>query len=93
MATMTVDTIQAGAVAPATGQSVSSKPVSAKAGSGRGVLGVLRAIYQAIIDAQDLRARTYVHGYLSHLSDEELQRLGMTRDEMVRRTRSLMSSN
>lgn len=86
MATMTVDTIHAGTVAPA---DAASGAHTAR----RGILGVLRAIYQAIVDAQDLRARTYVHGYLSHLSDEELQRLGMTRDEMVRRTRSLMSNS
>lgn len=80
MATVTVDTIHSGAAAHA----ASNK-------GRRGLLGTLKAVYQAIIDAQDLRARTYLHGYLSHLSDEELQRLGMTRDEMVRRTRTLMS--
>jgi hypothetical protein len=80
MATVTVDTIHSGAAATA-----------ASNNARRGLLGTLKAIYQAIIDAQDLRARTYLYGYLSHLSDEELQRLGMTRDEMVRRTRTLMS--
>lgn len=84
MATMTVDTIHSGAAAAPAANQASGK-------ARRGVLGTLKAIYQAIVDAQDLRARTYVHGYLSHLSDEELQRLGMTREEMVRRTRSLMS--
>lgn len=86
MATMTVDTIHSGNIHAGT---AAATPTPGKAR--RGFLGTLRAIYQAIVDAQDLRARTYVHGYLANLSDEELQRLGMTREEMVRRTRSLMS--
>ncbi|WP_439573288.1 hypothetical protein [Phreatobacter sp.] len=88
MATMTVDTIHAGAAAPAPSSRTATAPATAR----RGFVGTLKAIYQAIVDAQDLRARTYLHGYLSHLSDEELARLGMTRDEMVRRTRSLLSN-
>lgn len=52
----------------------------------------LRAGYDAFVEAQQLRAQTYVNGYLAHLSDEELSRLGMTRTQMVRRTRSMMTS-
>jgi hypothetical protein len=52
----------------------------------------LRSGYDAFVAAQQLRAQTYVNGYLAHLSDDELARLGMTRDQMIRRTRSLMSS-
>jgi hypothetical protein len=54
--------------------------------------GFWRSVYAAIVEAQELRAATYVNGYLAHLSDSELARLGMTRDQMVRRTRSMMSS-
>ncbi|QCK86095.1 hypothetical protein E8L99_10190 [Phreatobacter aquaticus] len=48
--------------------------------------------YDAIVEAQELRAQTYVNGYLAHLTDDELARLGMTRDQMVRRTRNMMTS-
>jgi hypothetical protein len=51
-----------------------------------------KSAYQAIVEAQELRAKTYVNGYLAHLTDDELARLGMTRDQMVRRTRNMMTS-
>jgi hypothetical protein len=54
--------------------------------------GFWRTLWNAIVDAQELRARTYVNGYLAHLTDGELSRLGMTRDQMIRRTRSMMTS-
>ena len=65
---------------------------AAPAAQASGKPGFWRSIYDAIIEAQELRAATYVNGYLAHLSDEELVRHGMTRDQMVRRTRSMMSS-
>ncbi|KAF0137341.1 MAG: hypothetical protein FD152_516 [Xanthobacteraceae bacterium] len=57
-----------------------------------GKRGFWRSLYDAIVEAQELRAATYVNGYLAHLSDDELARHGMTRDQMVRRTRAMMSS-
>jgi len=54
--------------------------------------GFWRTFWNTIVDAQELRANTYVNGYLAHLTDGELSRLGMTRDQMIRRTRSMMTS-
>lgn len=54
--------------------------------------GFWRSLYNSIVEAQELRAATYVHGYLAHLSDDELAHHGMTRDQMIRRTRSMMAS-
>ena len=58
----------------------------------RSFRSVLRSVYDAIVEAQEMRAKIYVNGYLAHLSDSELARLGMTRDQMIRRTRSMMTS-
>jgi hypothetical protein len=58
----------------------------------RGILSMLRSAYDALVEAQEMRAKIYVNGYLAHLSDEELARHGMTRDQMIRRTRSMMAS-
>jgi hypothetical protein len=86
MATIALDKIAAAAPA--------EKAVSpAKAtGSNTGKPGFWRSLYNSIVEAQELRAATYVHGYLAHLSDDELARHGMTRDQMIRRTRSMMAS-
>lgn len=54
--------------------------------------GILRSLYEAFVEAQELRAATYVNGYLAHLTDAELARHGMTRDQMIRRTRGMMTS-
>lgn len=54
--------------------------------------GFWRTLWNALVDAQELRANTYINGYLAHLSDGELSKLGMTRDQMIRRTRSMMTS-
>jgi hypothetical protein len=85
MATITldkIDTVAANAAAPA----------APKAAATTAKPGFWRTIYQAMVEAQELRAATYVNGYLAHLSDSELSRLGMTRDQMIRRTRSMMTS-
>jgi hypothetical protein len=85
MATITldkIDTVSANVAAP-----VATKSAAATARP-----GFWRSIYQAIVEAQELRAATYVNGYLAHLSDSELSRLGMTRDQMIRRTRSMMTT-
>lgn len=70
--------------------------VSATAGKAVSVAtatpGFWRTLWNAVVDAQELRANTYVNGYLAHLTDGELSRLGMTRDQMIRRTRSMMTS-
>ncbi|QCI65832.1 hypothetical protein [Phreatobacter stygius] len=65
---------------------------AAPAPTRRSLKSFLRAGYEAFVEAQQLRAQTYVNGYLAHLSDEELAGLGMTRTQMIRRTRSMMSS-
>ncbi|AVO43698.1 hypothetical protein [Phreatobacter cathodiphilus] len=67
---------------------IASAAPAEKATGKRGFWG---SIYDAIVEAQELRASTYVNGYLAHLSDDELARHGLTRDQMVRRTRSMMS--
>jgi hypothetical protein len=77
MATITVDKI---------GSAGEKTPVRRTLG------GFFRNAYNALVEAQELRAKTYVNGYLAHLTDDELARLGMTRDQMVRRTRNMMTS-
>lgn len=57
----------------------------------RSFLGLIATFFEAMADARRMRAETYVRGYLGHLSDEELARIGWTRAEMVRHTRSLMN--
>lgn len=53
--------------------------------------GFFGHIWDTLVEAQEMRASTYIHGYLAHLSDAELARLGMTRDQMIRHTRNLMT--
>lgn len=87
MATIALDKIAAAtisATAPA------GAPAASSARSARG--GFWRRLWDAVIEAQELRAKTYVNGYLAHLTDGELAQHGMTRDQMIRRTRSLMTS-
>ncbi|MBX9991090.1 hypothetical protein [Phreatobacter oligotrophus] len=86
MATIALDKIAA--TAPAEKAVIATKA----AGSTNGKPGFWRSLYNSIVEAQELRAATYVHGYLAHLSDDELARHGMTRDQMIRRTRSMMAS-
>jgi hypothetical protein len=64
----------------------------AEASAKRSWTSFFKTAYDAIVEAQELRAQTYVNGYLAHLTDDELARLGMTRDQMVRRTRNMMTS-
>ncbi|MBL8569122.1 MAG: hypothetical protein JNK84_08555 [Phreatobacter sp.] len=75
-----IDTVSATAGKIASGASATATP------------GFWRTLWNTIVDAQELRANTYVNGYLAHLTDGELSRLGMTRDQMIRRTRSMMTS-
>jgi hypothetical protein len=79
-----IDTVSANVVA--------TKTAATKTAATKAKPGFWRSIYQAMVEAQELRATTYVNGYLAHLSDSELSRLGMTRDQMIRRTRSMMTS-
>jgi hypothetical protein len=85
MATITLDKIDTVSTNVAT-------PAAAKTAAAKAKPGFWRSIYEAMVEAQELRAATYVNGYLAHLSDSELSRLGMTRDQMIRRTRSMMTS-
>lgn len=85
MATIALDKITTAAAPSATRSQPAGKARPAKK-------GFLRTMYDAIVEAQELRATTYVNGYLAHLSDSELGRLGMTRDQMIRRTRAMMTS-
>lgn len=82
MATIALDKID-------TVSAVAGKTAAATAASKP---GFWRTLWSTIIDAQELRAHTYVNGYLAHLTDGELSKLGMTRDQMIRRTRSMMTS-
>lgn len=54
-------------------------------------IGLFRRLWDALVEAQEMRAAVYVHGYLAHLTDAELARHGMTRDQMIRTTRNLMT--
>ncbi len=86
MATIALDKIAS--AAPAEKAVITTKTAGSKADKP----GFWRSLYNSIVEAQELRAATYVHGYLAHLSDDELAQHGMTRDQMVRRTRSMMAS-
>lgn len=68
---------------------ITSAAPAEKATGKRGFWG---SLYDVVVEAQELRAATYVNGYLAHLSDEELARHGLTRDQMIRRTRSMMAT-
>jgi hypothetical protein len=83
MATIALDKIDT--VSAAIGKTASASSATPKT-------GFWRTVWNTIVDAQELRANTYVNGYLAHLTDGELGKLGMTRDQMIRRTRSMMTS-
>lgn len=48
-------------------------------------------LFEALIEARRMQADAYLNGYYARMSDAELARLGMTREQMIRMTRSLMA--